>query len=558
VPTTTRALNTLLTLAEQGDYGLTLPLLIGASNAFQPAGKLRGAYTRRGYENVVRDALAPQILEDAGELWVLGLADNADQAKQQRDEQLRQLRAAYFAGYIAEWQEFLRGVRVVPAGNHTASLELLRELTRVPAPVQRLIERVHYNTQLEPKPGASTVVNAAVDGAVDKLKSLLGAAPSALSANLAKHDPTRRKEGELSEADVARAFSGFYRFAVPEVVEGAPPTATDFDRYQEQLVYVRNALQAYLDDPSGRDPVQARLQEARVQVRGIIGQQQVGYRPLFEALLWPPVGNTVSAVGAEVAGTQADSWCSEVFSEFARTIAGHYPFNRDGQDLPLSDFINFYKPKQGRLWTFVDTVLAKDVQLDGDRYVLGRKLGEDAANVYAPVLLEFLARSRDITRSYFPAGESAPSIEFEVKVHPSPAVATTQFLVGGKGVEHQNGPEQWKTLAWPGQDPAVGAAIVIRGANGMHERIQQDGPWGLLRLLEAGSLRSGAGRTFTIAWQLQTHDVTLQIDFRPKRGESPFFGVEGQSDPAILLQPVRAKGVTVPRQILIQGRPCKS
>ena len=195
-------------------------------------------------------------------------------------------------------------------------------------------------------------------------------------------------------------------------------------------------------------------------------------------------------------------------------------------------------------------MLGNTVTLDGDHYTFSQKLGQDANTVYMRALLDFLDRSRDIAVSFYPTGATEPSIEFEVKVQPSPAVATTQFWVGGKNVEHYNGPEKWKTLTWPGEHPEQGAAIVIRGANGMHERISQDGPWGLFRLLEAGTLMPGAGRTFTIAWQLQTHDVTLQVDFRPKRSESPFFGVPGHAQQTLFLQPVREKGTAAPRQIV--------
>jgi len=142
-----------------------------------------------------------------------------------------------------------------------------------------------------------------------------------------------------------------------------------------------------------------------------------------------------------------------------------------------------------------------------------------------------------------------------LRVHPSPSVAMTAFSVGGKTVEHYNGPEQWKALSWPGEDPSAGASITIKGANGMHETIKQDGAWGLFRLLEAGTLRSEPGRTFTVAWKLQTHDVTLQVDIRTKRSETPFFGVTGRTGSA-LMHPVRGRNVQPPKQIA-SGTACR-
>ncbi|MET0388960.1 MAG: type VI secretion IcmF C-terminal domain-containing protein, partial [Polyangiales bacterium] len=331
-----------------------------------------------------------------------------------------------------------------------------------------------------------------------------------------------------------------------------------FAVYKEQIEFVRDALQVYLDNPSQSEQLQSRLQQARARVRSLIEAQQTGFRPYFEALLWPPISGASESTTGDIARHGSDAWCNDVVAEYARSLAGHYPFNRNGQDLALTDFSSFYRPNQGRLWTFVDSRLSKIVELDGDQYSFARALGQDGSKVYSRDLLEFLSRSRDIMRSYFPSNANEPSIEFEVRVHPSPEVAMTQFTVGGKSVEHYNGPEQWKTLSWPGADPAAGATLLIKGANGMNERIRQDGPWGLMRVIEIGALMPDAGRTFTVAWQLQTHNVTLKIDFRPKRSESPFLGVPGHNSPLQLLQPVRHRAAVIPKHIHLQGSACKT
>jgi type VI secretion system protein ImpL len=563
VPPAERALERLIAQAEPAGYELSLQRMIGSSTAFRDGGKVRSAFTRRGWENLVRDSLAPEILETEGELWVLGTADAAAQEKEQRAVQLTQLRTAYFKAYIEEWQNFLHAQRIDPAPDHAAALALLRELSRgSPPPVSLLIQKVNYNLQLKPKTTASGVGEQLASGTVDavkkKVKGWLRDEPTKKAkGQLAQYLPGPSDPNVLTEANVPAAFEGFTSFAVPpDTGDDGPRPSVPFDAYQEQLAYVRDALQMYLDDPKQADQLQTKLQEARVKVRSMIDQQQVGWRPLFEALLWPPIEGAAQSTSTAIASAASGSWCNDVYAEFERTIQGRYPFNRDGHDLPLTDFGNFYKPKDGRLWAFVGSVLANTVSLDGDQYVFSKKLGQDGGAVYNPALLDFLERSRDVATSFYPSGAPEPSVEFEVKVQPSPDVAATEFSVGGKSVEHYNGPEKWKTLVWPGERPEAGASIVIRGANGMHEVITQDGGWGLFRLLEAGTLVSGAGRTFTVAWQLQTHDVTLKVDFRLKRGESPFFGVPGHAAQPVFLQPVRIKGATVPRQIMRAGKPC--
>jgi type VI secretion system protein ImpL len=130
------------------------------------------------------------------------------------------------------------------------------------------------------------------------------------------------------------------------------------------------------------------------------------------------------------------------------------------------------------------------------------------------------------------------------------------FSLGGKTVEYHNGPEKWTPMSWPGKDSEAGAGFVARGANGMQERAKQEGVWGLFRLLEAGTVTRPSNQSFTVAWQLRTHDVTLKVEFRPARLESPFFGVPGHAGEPQLLQPLRDKGVLVPKQITHSGQSC--
>ncbi|HKP60897.1 MAG TPA: type VI secretion system membrane subunit TssM [Polyangiales bacterium] len=571
LPATQRTLLRLIAMCEAEDYGLNLARMVGATSAIKEAGVVRGAFTRRGWENIVRDRLNAEMLEDAGELWVLGLADNRQKAYAQRLEQVEELRQAYFKAYIEEWRNYLNGLRVERPANHSAALELLRELSRgMPPPVSLLIAKVYDNVNIKAKV-STDLAKAGAEGVVDKLRDKLtgmlgdtatkplGNKLSALTSN------TRRGGVILAEPDVGRSFDGFTQFAVPPNTGAeananaqlAPRGVVPFDAYQEQLYFVRDALQKFLDNPNETEQLQSRMAEARVKVRSIIDSQTVGFRPWFEALLWPPIERAADTGRREIAEGISGGYCNEIYAEWRRTIGGRYPFNRNGQDLPMTDFGNFYKPKEGRVWIFTGTKLSSAIRLDGDRYVFTRDLGQDQGALYQSRLLDFLQLSQDITRSFYPVGAMTPSIEFEVRVHPSPSVAVTQFAVGGRMVEHYNGPERWKTLSWPGEKPEDGASIVIRGANGMHEVIRQEGIWALYRLIEAGTVTSpGGGRVFTVAWQLQTHDVTLKVDFQPKRGESPFFGVPGRSKDPEFLEPVRNKGADAPKQISNGGRPC--
>jgi type VI secretion system protein ImpL len=560
-PFAERALERIVETVDEEGWDLTLDRLIGRTAAIQSTVTVPGAFTRRGWENKVREMIDAGVLDNAGELWVLGLTDGETGSQAQLQRQLAELSSLYFRGYIDAWQSFLRGLRIDPPPDNTAALTLLRDLTRgQPPPLSLLLQKVHYNVQLKPKEEEKSLEDKVKDGAIDAIKNKLGKVlgkekMAAVEGAMAKKEPG---SDYLIATDVAKAFEDITGFAVPpDTGDDGPKPSVPYEAYHEQLFYVRDALQMQMDNPEERDQLISKLQAARVRVRSIIDEQPVGYRPTFDQLFWPPVEGASSTSGVAMAGSVGGRWCTEVYAPFESMIRGHYPFDPNGHDLSLDELARFYGPEEGIVPMFVKDALSRTVELDGDQYTFAKALGENASNLYSPALLEFLERSMEIASVFYPRGSKVPSVDFEVMVHPSPYVATTTMSVGGKKIEYHNGPEKWETLTWPGEKPEAGASFVLRGANGMNERISQDNVWGLFRLIEAGTITRSSSRTFTVAWQLQTHNVTLKVDFRPVRGESPFFGIAGRVQKPVFLQSVRTEGVPAPRAIVASAKPCK-
>lgn len=552
LPLSRHSLERIIAKVAREDYDLTLPKLIGNVSGISAKTSVRGAFTRRGWENVVRDALSADGLQHAGELWVLGLADRRDQSRQV-EAQLEELTTLYLQSYAQEWRTFLGGVRTDRPNNHAQALSLINELLQgQPTPISMLMHKVHYNVQLKPKPTAEALTASAGDALKDKVKGFLGLhqdGPAAGAVNRARallpdSDAERMSPGRLSAM-----FSGFTGFAVPveKTEDGPPAPVPPYSAYEEQLSGVRDALQGQGDEPQG-EQLLSRLSTAQVRVRTMINGREPAWRPVFEALLLPPFESAQASSNRNYAESLARRWCTEVAQPFERDLREHYPFARRGLDLSLETFANFYKPGSGALWRFTKEALSSTVQLEGEDYEFASN-GRNPAAVYSNVLPDFLTRSRELSAAFFPPGAEQPKVDFEIRIHPAPGVATTTFTVGGKTIEYHNGPERWTALSWPGTDPEAGAGFMARGANGMQERAMQQGHWGLFRLLEAGTVTRPSNQTFTVAWQLRTHDVTLKIDIRPLRADSPFFGEPQRGGDAQLLSPLRGKGVFAPRQI---------
>ncbi|MBN8617130.1 MAG: hypothetical protein J0L92_41510, partial [Deltaproteobacteria bacterium] len=577
IPQSNLVLERLIQEMEPTGFGLTLRSLVGPSvSAMSSRSTVRAAFTRRAWETRVRDLLSAPPDSLTGEGWVLG----PEAARQQSDEAAREetlvrLSSEYFRQYIEEWLEFVRGVRVAAPNGEVQSLTTLQDLTRgEPPPLGRLLGQVHYNVHLTyPEPPAeeaqaegvlSVLAEQAQREVVRRSQRAANAlrVANALRGAMGAGGEQAAGGGEqiLVAEDVATAFHGLTVFGVPSTApaEGQQAQPTSLDVYQEQLDFVRDALQTTLENPGNRDPLVAHLQTARVRIRALIEEQEVGWRPRFEALLWPPIDGT--SLGSTRAGAlgAGRAWCSDVVQPFSRNVANRYPFNADGQDVALADFTEFFK-REGTLWTYYGENLDADVERRGDGFAFTTRLGRDTGIVYLRTLPTFLQRAQDVTAAYFPPGSEVPRADFDIQIHPSPEVATIELNIGGMEtpLSYENGPERWERVWWPGESPEAGATMEIRGANGMIENIEQEGEWGLMHLLEQGTVVENDGRVFTLEYRLRTHDVSIRMSVRPVRGDNPFFGIVGRDAHPRLLEPVRNTGVGLPREIVAGQQLCR-
>ncbi|MFL5397686.1 MAG: type VI secretion system membrane subunit TssM, partial [Myxococcales bacterium] len=243
VPMSSLALARLVGAVEGKGYEVSLATLLGGPvPVLRSTAKVPGAFTRRGYEEVVKGRLEnpAAILEP----WVVESAAR-DGSSTQNDE-MERLQSRYFHEYIDAWKRFLTSISVqVPAGD-APMLAMLQDLTSGDPPaLRRLFRGIAYNTRL-----AGSLEKAA-EGALDKLREKIGAPRPQRGAG---HPVSDREDETARPIDVERAFAGFVDFGVvvdapmPAAAGGAPaPRSTGLDMYQEQLAFVRDAFQTAIE-----------------------------------------------------------------------------------------------------------------------------------------------------------------------------------------------------------------------------------------------------------------------------------------------------------------------
>ena len=154
-------------------YNLSLADLLGDIQApVHTDQKIRGAYTRAGWENVVRSRMA-QTAGDAETLWVLGPEGETRRRAFLEASSADVRDVIYWHNYANAWHAFVVSLRLLPAAhaahaakdadlddadeaNKTATQRLA---TEYPAAYQRLLQAVKYN--LEPAPHQDMLPSAA-------------------------------------------------------------------------------------------------------------------------------------------------------------------------------------------------------------------------------------------------------------------------------------------------------------------------------------------------------------------------------------------------------------
>ncbi|MFV8749185.1 type VI secretion system membrane subunit TssM [Nannocystaceae bacterium ST9] len=508
--------------------------------------RIRGAFTRAGWEKYGRTYLSRPPGEFVGSEWVLGLSDEEAAARQQL-QRLR-LRTRYFEQYIQEWNTFVSKIYIDTPDTLVDSLKMFQDLSRgANPPLKALLTNVSYNSILEE----------------EKLEP--GEKPWFVSENWPEPVKAELKKGQVGPSgeklffeniDVPKHFEHFLSFGVPPTPPpGEPPVAAalEIDAYQEQLQLVRDAMQAAVDDPAELPALGKRLKSSTTVVKGQVGGQHEQWRARFDAILLPPFDAARGVVeGGEAAGL-GGSWCSTIYHPWQETIASKYPFNPKGYDLPLSEFSNWFKPDAGPIWEFYKLSLAARIVKNGNVFSIAP--GGSSTLTYNARLPPFLTDVGDIGAVSFPPGSDKPKFEFEVQIDGTPGISEITLTVDGAKFTYRGGPQKWERMTWPGEgDP--GGKISAKGLGGKSGDVNKEGEWGFWRLLGEATVTGSAGQqVYSIKWDLDDQGIgVLTIRLKPVRPETPLFGVpsRGSKDYLGLFA-----NTEVPRSV-VSGHACET
>jgi type VI secretion system protein ImpL len=487
---------------------VTLADVAGRTTLVQGTVEVPGAYTKDGWENLVRprtEELGALVRRD----FVL-----QDVFQGRPPELAGDVLNLYAQDYTQQWSEFLGGVTVAEPRDMGAAAEQLAQLAKGDSPLFEVLRAVRDATQLGAAPDSPLGRTQADFAILRDFFESRASGTERITSFFTKFFQKSPAEGgdALSRAQSPSAvYQSFLLAAQAEINKVAQPGAP--------AANIRNLLAAGDDTTNPLRQLVAYAQQ--------LGETYGGpaAAPTARLLQSPITGARAAVVGGGFNPALAAAWRSGVLEPFQRALAGRYPFAASGQDASLDDFAACFAPT-GYFWTFYDQQLAPFLNPDGT------PKSDGPAPVPAS-LVEFLRKAHVIRQSFFAAGPQ-PALGFTVRTSP-PRIEGQPVLVrwvafdcGGENATYTMGPPRDEPLSWPGSDPTAGASLRAQAApaeDGKRKRRKGEsqaipvetrrgaGLWGLFRLLDEAQSVTERGSGVTASWTLGAGATKLVVTY---------------------------------------------
>ncbi len=471
-----------------------------------------GIFTYDGYHTVFL-TLLPRITKDVTEDgWVLGrqskgglVGNVAEMGKLRRD-----ILSLYLDDYTRRWDELLADVALKPFGSLQQGQDELFVLSAPDSPLRDLLTAIDGQTQLSKAAAGDKALGKAGAKAAKAGKKLGG-----FASYLARSGLTLEQNEAASV--IASAFGG-------DAAGGGKPV-DPAERVDAHFRSLHEFVAGSKDQPAQLEAVIAKLQQVYAGLNqaanapnqgqallgmvggggagggaaaGLAAAAQGAPKPVADML------KTVSASSSDVTANGAsaqlnEAWQSKVLP-LCQAAFNRYPFVAgSSQDVPLDDFVKLLGPG-GLIDQFFDQYLKPlvDTTVRPWRWQAGgnAKLGLSDAS------LAQLERAADIRDALFPSG---PQVSVKFQLQPSqldPGLAQVSIEIGGQHYTYAHGPVEPMPLQWPAANNVTQVRVTLTPANGGPATVlEENGPWALLRLLDAARLTpSGQPDKFQIAF----------------------------------------------------------
>jgi type VI secretion system protein ImpL len=432
-----------------------------------------GLYTHKGYTAFFKLQGLGFVKKALEQNWVSEnpAADKASDLNRLYDD----LQKLYFAEYERMWRSLLDNLRIRKAQGIHQSVQILDLLTAPDSPIRPLLETVNRNTVLTAEPTADLSGKSKEKGTADEK---LPIRPRQTSQEDVAPEPLIEMERRFKDLN--------------SLVAGSEKSPPPIERVLRSLADLRDLMMQIGNAAKSEEQA---LKMARERMSGagasdVIKRAQMEFSRLPEPLRgW---FQQLTAFGWKLTLDSAKSelqsiWKTEVLAAYQAGLDHRYPlFKNSGHDTTMADFCRFFAPNgvldqffKNHLKPFVDTSRSPWRQLSMDNQ--GMHL--------SPEMLKQFQYAAKIRETFFSAGGSTPSIEFELKpLFLDENVEAFRLNLEGQPIQYRHGPTRSVKFKWPGPQTDLGVRLTFQTLDGREINQAEEGPWAWFRILDKATV----------------------------------------------------------------------
>ncbi len=487
-----------------------------------------GIYTWAGYHNTFLPLL-PTVTQDITEdSWVLGKAKR-DVTETVRDttKLRRDVLNLYLDDYARRWDVQLADIGIKPFANLQQALDELSLLSAPASPLRDLLTNIDLQTQLS-RTAATDQAAAAVEAKAGKV----GSKAAGFAAVEAKSGLSFQQAGLVNilgemfgndpagkPIDPAKRVDDHFKSLHDFVTAPNPTNPAPIETMMKNLLAMYQNFNQIANAPNQG---QAMLNQLAGLGGGGGGGGAAGAAQQLQDMakdMPKPVAAMLASVsksGTQVASSGAsqelsDAWKTKVVP-LCEAAFNRYPLVAGSpDDVPVDDFASLLAPG-GMMDQFFDQYLKKFVDttakpwkwLSPDKVPLG----------LSPSSLAEFDRADQIKKALFTANGQV-QVRFQlVPVQLDPAVAQITIEIAGQTLTFSHGPTEQARFQWPKADGTTLVRVTMTPtAGGNATVIEKDGPWALLRVLDAAKITpSGQPDKFRIAFSGGGGTATFELN----------------------------------------------
>jgi type VI secretion system protein ImpL len=479
-----------------------------------------GIFTYDGYHTVFL-ALLPRVTKDATEDgWVLGrqqaagvVGSVAEMGRLRRD-----IVSLYLDDYTRRWDALLANVALKPFGSLQQGQDELFLLSAPDSPLRDLLTAIDAQTQLS-RPAATDKALGQAQAKAAKVGKQLGG-----FANYIARSGLTMEQNELASilgdafgsggdgkpVDPAARVDAHFR-PLHDFVAGSKDHPAQLEVVIGKLQQIYSGLNQAANAPNQGQALLGMVGSGGGAAAALAEAAQGAPKPVADML------QTVSASSSQVTASGAsaqlsDAWRSKVLP-LCQAAFNRYPFIAGStQDVPLDDFTHLLGPG-GLIDQFFDQNLKSLV--DTTQLPWRWQAGGNAKLGLSAESLAQFQRASEIRDALFPTGGSQILVKFQlVPTQLDPGLAQVSIEIGGQHDAYAHGPVQPMPLQWPDAKGLTQVRVTLTpAAGGAATVLEENGPWALLRLLDAAHvIPSGQPDKFQIIFTSPAGKAAFELD----------------------------------------------